>query len=450
MKILQVNTHDVYGGAARIAWDLWNGYQDAGNDSRFIVGEKRSNDEKIIEFPRDLLASNPLFTVSWQLWKDLRPLDGKIKGIHRARRYFYDFARWKSTKSFQKGYEDFDYPDSWKILDLLPEKPDLVQVHNLHGGYFDLRLLSELSHRVPLVLTLHDTWLLSGHCAYSLKCERWKIGCGKCPDLKIYPSVPKDKTDVNWQRKREIYRKSCIYVATPSRWLMDKVHESIIMEGILQEKVIPNGINLNVFTTCSREKIRYELNLPKDAIVLVFVASDLTKSQYKDFATLRMALILLSQSLPDEKIIFLALGEGKREEIFGHARLIYKPFENDIKKVAKVYQVGDIYIHAAKADTFPTTILEALACGIPVVGSNVGGIPEQIIEGKTGFLVPPEEPLILAQRVEQLIQNETLRLTMGEQAAHDARQRFNLQLQVNRYLTWFEDVLKDWMSLQKN
>jgi glycosyltransferase involved in cell wall biosynthesis len=374
----------------------------------------------------------------------LRPFDGKIKGIHRGRRYFYDLARWKSTKSFQKGIEDFDYPDSWKLLELLSVKPDLVQAHNLHGGYFDLRFLPDLSHKVPLVLTLHDAWLLSGHCAHSLGCERWKIGCGHCPDLTIYPSIPRDATNGNWQRKRDIYRKSYLYLATPSRWLMNKVHESILMEGVIQEKVIPNGINLNAFSPSDRKKARLELNLPADAMVLAFVSSDLQKSPYKDFETLRKALILLSERLPDEKMILLALGEGKREEFLGHARLIFKPFENDVRKVAKVYQVADIYIHAAKAETFPITILEALACGIPVVGSNVGGIPEQIIEGKTGFMVPPEEPAILAEKVEYLLRNESLRLTMGEQAVNDARQRFNIDFQIDKYLEWFNEVIENW------
>src|SRR4029079_4578923 len=92
------------------------------------------------------------------------------------RRFFYEL-----------GLEDFDYPNSVELLRFLPQKPDLLHCHNLHGNYFDLRALAGLSRQIPTVLTLHDAWLLSGHCAHSFECERWTIGCGECPDLTIYP-----------------------------------------------------------------------------------------------------------------------------------------------------------------------------------------------------------------------------------------------------------------------
>src|SRR5207249_2562667 len=121
---------------------------------------------------------------------------------------------------YHLGREDFRFPGTRELLSLTPEPPDVFHAHNLHGGYFDLRLLPALSRRSPFVLTLHDAWLLSGHCAHSLDCERWLGGCGACPDLSLYPAVKRDATAQNWQQKRRIYADARLHVATPSRWLM--------------------------------------------------------------------------------------------------------------------------------------------------------------------------------------------------------------------------------------
>ena len=87
------------------------------------------------------------------------------------------------------------------------------------GGYFDFAALPSLSRMSPLVLTLHDAWLLADTARILLGCERWKTGCGDCPDLTIYPAATRDATDFNWQRKQRIFARSRLYIATPSRWL---------------------------------------------------------------------------------------------------------------------------------------------------------------------------------------------------------------------------------------
>ena len=89
----------------------------------------------------------------------------------------------------RQGQEDFDFPASHTLLGLTPRPPDIVHFHNMHGGYFDLRALPVISRRIVVVVTLHDSWLLSGHCAHSFDCERWRSGCGSCPDLSIPPAI---------------------------------------------------------------------------------------------------------------------------------------------------------------------------------------------------------------------------------------------------------------------
>ena len=113
-----------------------------------------------------------------------------------------------------------------------------------------------------------------------------------------------------------------------------------------------------------------------------------------------------------------------------------------IQKVAWSHQAADLYLHPARADTFPTTVLEALACGTPVVASAVGGISEQIEEGKTGFLVPAGDAPALSGRILDLLADEGFRARMGRQAAEDAARRFGLERMVGEYLALYEEVLQ--------
>src|SRR5207248_4324578 len=140
---------------------------------------------------------------------------------------------------YHAGREDFHFPGTRRLLTLTAERPDVVHAHNLHGGYFDLRALPSLSAQVPLILTLHDAWMLSGHCAHSFDCERWRTGCGHCPDLTIFPAIERDATAYNWRRKRSIYSKSKLYISAPSRWLMQRVEDSTLQLGAKECRVIP-------------------------------------------------------------------------------------------------------------------------------------------------------------------------------------------------------------------
>jgi glycosyltransferase involved in cell wall biosynthesis len=140
-------------------------------------------------------------------------------------------------------------------------------------------------------------------------------------------------------------------------------------------------------------------------------------------------------------ILFLALGQAGPEERIGPAVVRFVPYQTDPKAVAGYYQAADVYVHAARADTFPNTVLEALACGIPVVATAVGGIPEQVEDGRTGFLVPVGDAPALAERLTQLLSEHDLRVRLGIQAAAAARSRFDLERQADAYLDWYRDLV---------
>jgi glycosyltransferase involved in cell wall biosynthesis len=153
---------------------------------------------------------------------------------------------------------------------------------------------------------------------------------------------------------------------------------------------------------------------------------------------------IASQAGSPKKILFIALGDNEPGEQTGSVELRFIPYEKDARVIARYYQAADLYLHAAKADNFPNTILEALACGVPVIATAVGGIPEQITEGVTGFLTAPGDSTDMAHKITHLLNAPDVRLRMGQAAAADAKSRFNLDRQVTDYADWYADLLHRW------
>jgi glycosyltransferase involved in cell wall biosynthesis len=449
MKILQLSTTDLSGGAEGVAWQLFQEYRRLGHDSWLAVGRKQHSD------PGVLLLNHEKPNNPWsRLWRgiagELEPYAGQVKGAGRGRlisMYLAEPIRWLG---WELGREDFDFPATRHLLERPPQRPDILHCHNLHGpttsprgDYFDLRMLPWLSRQVPVVMTLHDAWLLSGHCAHSLDCERWKIGCGRCPYLTIYPAMKRDATAYNWRRKKSIFEQSRLYVSSPSGWLMNKVENSILAPAIADKRVIPNGVDLSVFRPGDKEAARRELGLPQDANILMFAAHSIRDNCWKDFDTVEKALALMARRPEARQLLLLAVGDGAGTQAVGTAEIRFFPYKRDPQLMAKFYQAADIYLHSAKADTFPTTVLEAFACGKPVVATAVGGIPEQVDVGNTGFLVPPADPQAVAECTMRLTRDPALQTKMAAQAVAAAQSRFSLDRAISDYLEWYEFIIED-------
>jgi glycosyltransferase involved in cell wall biosynthesis len=413
LNILQISTTNAGGGAALVAGRLARRYRESGVAVRQAVGRKVGNDPGVV----------PIGNRRSSRW--LR----RVTGVHALRSYW-------------SGHEDFDFPATYGVLDRLPAPPDVIECHNLHGGYFDLRALPWLSRQAPTVLALHDAWMLSGHCAHSFDCEKWVSGCGACPDLTIEPAIRRDATSRNWHVKQGIYAQSRLYVAAPCEWLARRVQQSMLGAAVVDARVIPNGVDLDVFQPADRHAARAALGIPAHAELLL-ATTGRHGELWRDHAMLRRALahVVARRSHRDLRVIVLG---GDAPTLTAGIPAISVGYVENPRHVARIFQAADVYVHAARADTFPTTVLEALACGTPVVATQVGGIPEQIADGDNGFVVAPGDDAGMAHAILMLLSDANLHRRLSCAAARDAHERFDVRGQADAYLSWYRTIIGDW------
>lgn len=454
LSIAQVGTTDEGGGAAGVAAGLMRGYAARGHRVWHVVGRKSSGDPNVMVLPDE--DRWPYRATGYTAVQAvLRGLAGRHpdRGFGMLSRSLRLATHPRALIAKLQGQEDFDFAGTAGLLDQLGAAPTVIHGHNLHGGFFDLRALAALSARVPTVLTMHDMWLLTGHCAHSLDCDRWQTGCGQCPDLRLEPAVRRDATAENWHRKRAIYASSRLRVATPSRWLHDKVAASMLGPHLQELRIIPNGVDTSVFRPADRARVRDALGLPVDGHIVLLTTGS-RGSMWKDDATLRAAMSKLAATPATAGTLFVAVGRESAVTMAGGARTRSIPFQHDQRVMAQYYQAADLYLHAARADTFPLAVLEALACGTPVVATAVGGVPEQIkavsmsersataIGDGTGMLVPPADGARMAAAVEALLADAAARRQMSANAIADVVARFDREQQVTAYLDWFSEIVK--------
>ena len=304
--------------------------------------------------------------------------------------------------------------------------PDIIQLHNLHGYYINVKMLFEwIKHRnIPVVWTLHDCWAFTGHCAYFdyANCNCWKNGCHDCVQKKSYPaSLVFDNSKLNWLRKKELFNYKQLHLVTPSIWLHDLVKESFLKK--LPCSVINNGIDTDVFKPSS---INCHIG---GKFKILGVASEWTpRKGLHDF-------IQLYRMLNHEQIEMTIVGltsqqiEALPEGIRGMMRT------DNIEQLVSLYQEADMFFNPTYEDNYPTTNLEALACGTPVCTYRTGGSIESVNEGN-GFVVEKNE----LGGVKKIIEERLHSRKMGLHLDID-RKRISKEYMAEQYIKLYNDIL---------
>ena len=319
-------------------------------------------------------------------------------------------------------------------------KPDIISLHNIHGGYFDTNLLTKLSRVAPIVWTLHDMWAFTVSSAYTYGEDSWQ----KMKTVKNESFNP-PFTGINWggcnlKRKKSIYQKSNITAVTPSHWLADEALKSPVFEN-KKIKTIYNGIDLNVYKPVEKKTAREILNIPIDSKVIVFGAEKLSDSR-KGGKEL-MEILSTLNSLLKEKIYLLVFGKGDVEEIkkFSNFRVFEMGYIDSDEKKCTVLGAADVLLYPTKADNLPTVPIEALACGTPSVIFDIGGCRDIIKEGKNGFLIKAFDTKLFAEKTFYLLYNSELKKNMQVNSREYAVENFSDKMMAGNYYKLFEEIL---------
>jgi glycosyltransferase involved in cell wall biosynthesis len=422
-KVVIVNTADQGGGAERQSMAVLDGLTALGLDTWLLVGQKHSDHPRVLP-----LYHSPVF--------DYRP---------------YDRSLYKAALNFRRGVdrwlglEDFNHPYSHRILELTGTAPDLVLCHNLHGGFFDIRALAPLSRRLPVLLQLFDTWLMTGHCANPLGCRRWRNGCGACPDLTIPPAVSRDLTRLNWHRKHRILRGARLHVAAESQWMLDRAKHSLLADAVAEWNCIPGGIDLETFSPGSRNEARHELGLDPAAHIALYVANQGSASPFKDFATVRRALSELASRAPNLEVLLLIAGaDGPVERLAPGIVIRHLGYIRSAARLARLYRAADVYVHAAIDEPFGLSVAEAMACGSPVAMASSGGVLEVVEHGRTALVAAPGDAAALAQAVARILADPAFASSLGAAAAATAKATLDRQTMITALHAWCRRAHETW------
>ena len=267
------------------------------------------------------------------------------------------FHSYIATKKFIKWVKQYD--------------PDVIHLHNLHGYYINIKLLFEYLKKCskPIVWTLHDCWSFTGHCSHYefVGCYKWKEGCRNCPQKREYPtSYLFDRSKRNYIQKKKLF---CgvrnLQIVTPSEWLKKQVEQSFL--GEYPVSVINNGIDTNVFVP-SKSDFKKQHGI-EDKTMLLGVANVWTQRKgIDDFVK------LVNKLDSKHKLVLVGDLRGKKCP----EGIIHIEHTNSIQEMAQIYSAADAFLNLTYEDTYPTTNLESISCGTPVITYKTGGSPEAV------------------------------------------------------------------------
>ena len=339
MKILLINVTCGIGSTGRICVDIAEALNRNGHEVKIAYG-REAVPHKYSNFAERVGSEEDVIN-------------------HAVRARLFDSAGFCSKKVTQKFIE-------WiRTFD-----PDVIHLHNVHGYYINVDILFRYLHTCgkKIIWTLHDCWAFTGHSAYcdAADCTRWINGCHNCPNKNKYPASILDRSSENWKRKRKIFNDiPNMRIVTPSEWLETLVKKSFLSD--YKTNAIYNGVNTKVFKPAKDKRIsEYE---PDNRKIILGVASvwDERKGLQEFYE--------LAKIITDDYVILLVgLDRKKTKKLPCNIKVIKKT--QNIQALAALYSMAEVYINPTWEDNYPTTNLEAIACGTPVITFDTGGSGE--------------------------------------------------------------------------
>ena len=355
----------------------------------------------------------------------LMPVGGKLDvaahGLWTRLTDRHGLASWGATRKFIKEIEAL--------------KPDVIHIHNIHGYFLNYKLLFDYLKKadIPVVWTIHDCWLYTGHCYYysSVGCDRWKSGCGNCPQRKAFPSSWLiDRSAGNYKDKSAAFNsiKDKLTIVPVSRWIREEMSHSFLKDCRYQ--VIHNGIDLNVFDVQPDDKeVREKYGLGKKHIILGLASIWCKEKGWDDF-------VRMSEMLNEDEVIVM-VGVNEEQQKLLPPNIVAIRRTDNIRQLAELYSAAVAFVNPTWQDNYPTVNLEAIACGTPVVTYRTGGSVEAVTE-KTGYIVEQGDVKGLLDAVRQIEKNEKILYTLNCRA--HALANFRKEERYEDYLKLYENL----------
>ena len=404
MRILQINTTVNSGSTGRIAEDIGKVLMANGHESYIAYG--RGNQK----------SQSKLIKIGTQI--DLY--------FHRLKTKLFDrhgFGSKKATKDL--------------IVEIEKVNPDVIGLHNIHGYYINIEILFNFiaKKKIPVLWTFHDCWSFTGHCTFfdSIGCEKWKTQCEKCPKINSYPSsMGMDNSYYNYNTKKHLINQlQHLKIITPSQWLRKLTLQSYLKK--FPVACIHNGIDLSLFRPIENTiYLTKKLDLINKKVLLGVASIWDKRKGLEDF-------VKLSTNLPNEyQIILIGLSDKQikcmPKNIIGVKRT------ESITELAAYYSLAHVFVNPTYQDNFPTTNIEALACGTPVITYDTGGSPEAI-DSETGEAIQKGEIQLLKQAIEKWCLTNSIELS--KKCRKRAEILFNKEDRYLEYLEIYNKILED-------
>jgi len=315
-------------------------------------------------------------------------------------------------------------------------RPDIIHIHNLHGYYINYEILFRYINtlEVPVVWTFHDCWPFTGHCSFfdAVHCDKWQTECDACPNRAGYPrSLFVDSSKSIFRRKKKLFS-SCmnLTIVTPSVWLADIVKSSFL--GSKNIITIHNGVDMNIFQPATSVEAYRKYSIPQNKFIILGVAGVWSKRKgLDDFVT-------LSKRIDDRNIIILVgLDKQQQKDLPKNIKGISRT--DNIRELAQLYAMSDVFVNPTWVDNFPTTNIESLACGTPVITYHTGGSPEALSED-TGFIVEKGDITGLLSAIDKV--RELGKAAFTEKCRQRAIQFFDKEARYKDYMDLFQRIKK--------
>lgn len=375
MRVLIINTSERIGGAAIAANRLMEALKNNGIKTKMLVRDKQTDQISVVELKKSW----------WKVWQFI----------------WERVVIWQANHFKKHNLFAVDIANTGTNITALPEftQADVIHLHWINQGMLSLTDIRRIIQSgKPIVWTMHDMWPFTGICHYAGDCDKYATQCHNCPQL--YKGSKKDIAYRTFQKKKKLFEGAQITFVACSRWLESLAKKSDLIKGQTITN-IPNAINTNLFKPRDKKQAREKCHLPQDKKLLLFGSVKITDKR-KGIDYLVSACKQIASSYPDfSKELGVVVFGNQAEQ---YASLFPFPiypmnYVSNEKELVDIYNAVDLYVTPSLQDNLPNTIVEAMACGIPCIGFNVGGIPQMIDHLHNGYVAEHQSSKDLANGI---------------------------------------------------